>query len=93
MAAGFFAEVGYPGAKVDTTRHPFMHRTPTVDYIMLLSGKAALLVDEGEPVELRPFDAVIQRGTNHMWVNTGTEDAVFMGAMVGGMPAGPVADA
>jgi hypothetical protein len=93
MAASFFAEVGYPGAKVDTTRHPFMHRTPTVDYIMLLSGKAALLVDKGEPVELKPFDAVIQRGTNHMWVNTGTEDAVFMGAMVGGMPAGPVADA
>jgi hypothetical protein len=84
MSAGFFAEIGDPRAKVDTTRHPFMHRTPTVDYIMLLSGKAALLLDEGDPVPLRPFDAVIQRGTNHMWLNTGTEDAIFMAVMVGG---------
>ena len=83
MAGGFFAEVGDPNAKIDTTRHPFMHRTPTVDYIMLLSGKAALLLDEGDPVPLRPFDAVIQRGTNHMWLNTGSEDAVFMAVMVG----------
>jgi hypothetical protein len=83
MSAGFFAEIGDPGAKVDTSRHPFMHRTPTVDYIILLSGKAALLLDEGEPVALKPFDAVIQRTTNHMWLNTGTEDAVFMAVMVG----------
>ena len=84
MSAGFFAEVGDPSAKVDTTRHPFMHTTPSVDYIMLLSGKAALLLDEGDPIELKPFDSVIQRGTNHMWLNTGSEDAVFMGVMIGG---------
>jgi hypothetical protein len=84
MSSGFFAEIGDPAAKVDTRRHPFMHRTQTVDYIMLLSGKAALLLDEGEPIALRPFDAIIQRGTNHMWLNTGTEDAVFMAVMVGG---------
>lgn len=84
MAEGFFAEVGDPWCRLDTTRHPFMHRTPTVDYVMLLAGKAALLLDEGEPVALRPFDAVVQRGTNHMWLNTGTEDAVFLAVMLGG---------
>src|SRR5579871_2535091 len=41
LAASFFAEVGDPGCKVDTSRHPLMHRTPTVDYIMLLAGSAA----------------------------------------------------
>jgi hypothetical protein len=89
MAAGFFAEIGDPAAKVDTTRHPFMHCTPTTDYIMLLSGKAALLLDEGEPVELKPLDAVVQRGTNHMWLNTGREDAVFLAVMIGGRDRSP----
>jgi oxalate decarboxylase/phosphoglucose isomerase-like protein (cupin superfamily) len=60
-----------------------MHCTPTTDYIMLLAGKAALLLDEGEPVELRPFDSVVQRDTNHMWLNTGDEDAVFLAVMIG----------
>ena len=83
MADGFFAELGDPACRVDTTRHPLMHRTPTTDYIMLLSGSAALLLDEGEPVPLAPFNAVVQRGTNHMWLNTGREDAVFLAVMVG----------
>ena len=83
IAAGFFAELGDPSCKVDTTRHPLMHRTPTTDYIMLLAGSAALLLDEGEPVPLQPFDAVVQRATNHMWLNTGREDAVFLAVMLG----------
>lgn len=83
MAEGFFAEIGDPACKVDTTRHPLMHTTPTIDYILLLSGEAALLVDDGEPAPLRPLDAVVQRGVNHMWINTGTEDAVFLAVMIG----------
>lgn len=86
MADGFFAELGDPACQVDTTRHPLMHRTPTTDYVMLLSGSAALLLDEGEPVPLSPFNAVVQRGTNHMWLNTGREDAVFLAVMVGAAP-------
>jgi hypothetical protein len=88
LAAGFFAELGDPRCRVDTSRHPLMHATPTVDYIMLLSGDAALLLDEGEPIALRPFDAVVQRGTNHTWLNTGCEDAVFLAVMLGGDVAG-----
>lgn len=83
MAAGFFGEVGDPSCRVDTTRHPLMHATPTTDYIMLLSGSAALLLDEGDPVPLKPFDAVVQRGTNHMWLNTGQDDAIFLAVMIG----------
>lgn len=83
IAEGFFTEVGDPACRVDTTRHPLMHRTPTIDCIMLLSGEAALLLDAGEPVALRPFDVVIERATNHTWLNTGTTDAVFLAVMVG----------
>jgi hypothetical protein len=80
----FFKEVGDPDARVDTSRHPMMHTTPTVDYILLLSGEISLLLDEGAPIKLTPFDAVVQRATNHSWVNTGKEPALLMCVMVGG---------
>ena len=84
MQDWFFAQVGSPDARADTSRHPLMHVTPTVDYILLLSGKISLVLDEGEPIALMPFDAVVQRGTNHSWVNTGSEPALLMCVMVGG---------
>ena len=59
-----------------------MHTTPTVDYILLLSGKISLLLDEGDSIALKPFDAVVQRRTHHFWVNTGREP-LLMCAMVG----------
>lgn len=80
----FFNEVGNAGARVDTTRHPMMHVTPTVDYILLLSGEISLVLDEGEPIKLKPFDAVVQRATNHSWMNTGKEPALLLCVMVGG---------
>ena len=80
----FFKEVGTPAARVDTSRHPMMHVTPTVDYILLLSGEISLVLDEGEPVALKPFDAVVQRATNHSWMNTGREPALLLCVMVGG---------
>jgi hypothetical protein len=84
MQDWFFKEVGDPAARVDTSRHPMMHATATVDYILLLSGEISLLLDEGDPIKLKPFDAVVQRATNHSWVNTGKEPALLMCVMVGG---------
>jgi hypothetical protein len=83
FSKAFFAEIGTPDAKVDTSRHLLMHRTPTTDFIVLLSGEVSLLLDEGEPIALRPFDAVVQRATNHAWVVTGSEPAVLMACMTG----------
>jgi len=48
--------------------HPFMHRTETVDYGIVLSGEIYLIVDKGE-VLCRQGDIIIQRGTNHAWAN------------------------
>jgi hypothetical protein len=78
----FFAGAG-AAAKVDTSRHPLMHTTPTTDYIVLLSGWVSLLLDEGDPIALEPFDAVVQRATNHAWVVTGAEPATLVAVMVG----------
>jgi hypothetical protein len=54
------------------SRHPFMHCTNTLDYIFVLDGEIDMLLDEGE-VHLSRGDVLIQRGTNHSWVNRGTE--------------------
>jgi mannose-6-phosphate isomerase-like protein (cupin superfamily) len=78
--------MGAAGTRVDTSRHPAMHKTRTVDYVILLSGKVTMLLDEGE-VHLEPFDVVIQRGTNHAWVNRGSEPAVLAGILVDAEPA------
>jgi hypothetical protein len=80
----FFKEVGDPDARGDTSRHPLMHKTPTVDYIVLLSGEISLVLDEGAPIVLKPFDAVVQRGVGHSWLNTGREPALLVAVMVGG---------
>jgi mannose-6-phosphate isomerase-like protein (cupin superfamily) len=49
-------------------RHPFMHRTDTVDYGIVLEGEIDMWLDEDD-VHLRAGDVVVQQGTNHAWVN------------------------
>jgi quercetin dioxygenase-like cupin family protein len=45
-----------------------MHRTQTVDYVIVLDGEVVLVLDEGETV-LRAGDVAVQRGTSHRWEN------------------------
>ena len=53
-------------------RHPAIHRTRTIDYVIVLEGAIDLLLDDGE-VRLGAGDVVVQRGTNHAWINRGDE--------------------
>jgi mannose-6-phosphate isomerase-like protein (cupin superfamily) len=61
------APEGESGAK---PRDPAMHRTKTIDYALILSGEIDMLLDDSE-IHLKPGDVVIQRATNHAWVNRG----------------------
>ena len=61
---------------------PWMHRTPTVDIIVVITGEMDLVLDGGEAVHLQPGDSVVQRGTMHAWRNTGTEPCVSVAFMV-----------
>lgn len=81
LVAERFAEMDAADALVDTSRHPAMHKTRTVDYIILLSGNVTMLLDDDE-VDLEPFDVVVQRGTNHAWVNHGTEEALLIAVLI-----------
>lgn len=55
-----------------TKKHSFMHRTETVDYALCLSGEMTMYLDDTEVV-MRPGDVMVQRGTNHAWVNKSDE--------------------
>jgi quercetin dioxygenase-like cupin family protein len=50
-------------------KSPFMHRTDTIDYCIVLEGECAMLLDEGEEVTLKTGDILVQRGTWHGWAN------------------------
>tara|TARA_B100001250_G_C19805312_1_gene793011 strand:+ start:2203 stop:2724 length:522 start_codon:yes stop_codon:yes gene_type:complete len=81
IAADAFEKIGAAHHRVDTSKHPAMHKTETVDYIILLKGDVTLILDE-EEVALKPFDVVVQRGTNHAWVNNGTEPALLIAVLI-----------
>ncbi len=82
-AAAFgFGAVGAGHARVDTSRHAMMHKTNTLDVIILLKGEVDLLLDDGGPTRLTPGDVVIQRATNHAWVNHGDETALLVAVLI-----------
>jgi quercetin dioxygenase-like cupin family protein len=60
----------YPDAQHELKpgEHPGMHRTDTVDYVLILIGEITAILEEQETV-LRAGDILVQRGTNHAWAN------------------------
>lgn len=72
-----FAAVGAEDNWIKTDRHPFMHKTHTVDYGIVLQGEVRLLLDEDETVTLRKGDLLVQQGTVHAWSNRGSEPCVI----------------
>ena len=81
MAADAFSKIGAAHHRVDTSKHPAMHKTDTIDYIILLKGDVTLILDE-EEIDIKPHDVVIQRGTNHAWVNNGSEPALLIAVLI-----------
>jgi len=53
-------------------RHPAMHRTRSVDYAVVVAGEIDMLLDDSE-IHLKAGDVLVQQGTNHAWVNRGTQ--------------------
>ncbi len=53
-------------------RHPLMHRTRTIDYVIVMEGEIDMLLDDSG-IHLKAGDVLIQQGTNHAWVNRGTK--------------------
>ena len=79
--AAAFEKMGAAHHRVDTSRNAAMHETDTIDYIILLKGDVTLILDE-EEIKVNPHDIVVQRGTNHAWVNNGTEPALLIAVLI-----------
>lgn len=70
---------------VDLPPHaaPFPHRTPTVDVVLVMSGRVTLILDDGSETPLEPGDWVVQRATSHAWRTEGDEPCRLVSFVIG----------
>lgn len=61
---------------------PGFHRTPTLDFVLILQGELTLELDNGRKV-LRAGDSAVLNGVRHRWSNTGKTAATLLAAQVG----------
>jgi uncharacterized cupin superfamily protein len=68
--AAYFRAMGSPAASTYSPQapHPYMQRTRTLEFCLILEGEITLVLDTAE-VHLKQGDTVVQRGTNHAWSN------------------------
>ncbi|MFN3214161.1 MAG: cupin domain-containing protein [Henriciella sp.] len=76
-----FIAMGAGDHQPDTSKHPAMHTTHTLDAIILVKGRVRLILDKEETV-IGPGDVVVQRATNHAWAVEGDEPALFVAVLV-----------
>jgi len=53
---------------------PYMHRTQTLDYGVVIAGEVELTLDGGETRTMKAGDVVVQRATMHAWRNPSETD-------------------
>ena len=56
-------------AELFEPENPGMHRSPTIDYAIVLDGEIVLELDDGQQTRLRRGDVVVQNATRHRWSN------------------------
>lgn len=74
----YFEAMGSPQASTWSADalHPYMQKTRTLDFCLVIEGEIALVLDT-EEVNLKAGDTVVQRGTNHAWSNRSTRPCVI----------------
>ena len=63
-----------------------LHRTDTVDYVICVSGQIDMFLDEKRFVTLRAGEVLIQRGTDHAWVNRSDKPCRLAVVLVDALP-------
>jgi quercetin dioxygenase-like cupin family protein len=77
-----FAVIDFPPGN-----HAHMHRTETIDYVIVLSGQIEMDMDDST-VTLKAGDVMVQRGTNHSWANRSNERARLAFVLIDAKPLG-----
>jgi len=69
--------MGSPGASTysPSAPHPYMQKTRTLDFCVVLEGEIVLVLDMQE-VPLKVGDFIVQLGTSHAWSNRSNNPAV-----------------
>jgi quercetin dioxygenase-like cupin family protein len=77
-----FAVIDFPPGN-----HPHMHRTDTIDYVIVLEGEIEMDMDDST-VKLKAGDVMVQRGTNHAWANRSDKRARVAFVLIDAEPLG-----
>ncbi|MBC7379549.1 MAG: cupin domain-containing protein [Burkholderiaceae bacterium] len=63
-----------------------VHRTDSIDYLIVMSGEIDMELDDGVSVHLNEGDVMVQRGTVHNWVNKGSQPCTMAVILVHAKP-------
>jgi quercetin dioxygenase-like cupin family protein len=63
-----------------------VHRTDSIDYAVVMSGEIDMELEEGDFVHLKAGDVLVQRGTLHNWVNSGTQPCTIAFVLIDAHP-------
>lgn len=80
-----FDSIGAGHAPVEGSSDPMMHKTSTVDYLIVLKGEIWAILDDSETC-LKQGDVMIQRGTNHSWSVRTDEPCLLAAVLVNAEP-------
>jgi hypothetical protein len=73
-----------PGiAETFEMENPGMHKTPTLDYGVVLDGRISLELDDGVIVDLKSGDTFVQHGARHAWRNPNDKPATIAVVLLG----------
>jgi hypothetical protein len=86
-ARAAFDSIGAGHAKDQHSSDPMMHKTATVDYIIVLKGEIWAIMETGETL-LKAGDILVQRGTNHSWSVRGSKPCIVAAVLVSAEPSG-----
>ena len=60
---------------------PRNHRTDSIDYAVVMSGEIDMEMD-GAMIHIKAGDVLVQRGTVHNWINSGTEPCIIAFSLI-----------
>lgn len=86
-ASTAFDSIGAGHASDSGSDDPMMHKTSTIDYLIVLKGEIWAILDEDE-VCLKQGDVMVQRGTNHSWSVRTDEPCLLAAILVNATPVG-----
>ncbi len=80
-----FESIGAGHASDSASDDPMMHKTDTVDYLIVVKGEIWAILDDDE-VCLRQGDVMVQRGTNHSWSVRTKEPCLLAAVLINADP-------